>query len=98
VGRERPPSRPGVSPAPLVERATFDPPTRYTYRPDLSADRCHRRRPEIGASVAPSQLVSRYRSDGSGRVKMDAGRLRTRGHIDVGHRPEVPLEDRANVA
>jgi hypothetical protein len=27
--------------------------------------------------------------DGSGRVKMDAGRLRTRRHIDVGHRPEV---------
>jgi hypothetical protein len=22
---------------------------------------------------------------------MDAGRLRTRGHIDVGHRPEVPV-------
>jgi hypothetical protein len=22
---------------------------------------------------------------------MEAGRLRTRGHIDVGHRPEVPV-------
>jgi hypothetical protein len=36
--------------------------------------------------------------DGLGRVKMDTGRLRTRGHIDVGHRPEVPFEDGADVA
>jgi hypothetical protein len=38
------------------------------------------------------------RNDGNGRGKIVSKCPRTRGHIDMGHRPEVPLEDRANVA
>jgi hypothetical protein len=47
----------------------------------------------IGLSSGADLLRERSPNDGSGRVKMDAGRLRTRGHIDVGHRPEVPVGD-----
>jgi hypothetical protein len=53
---------------------------------------------QIARSGAPTLATRTRPIDGSGRVKMDAGRLRTRGHIDVGHRPEVPFEDRAAVA